>query len=153
MEDWQKDWMIILEKAKNDFEEFCDHLAITAENVAKDVSQAIEGLVVEVEDNLNQEVENFFQEIDDFVVQLLQPLIEQEEDFEETIFFEQDFSLEVDFDFDYPTLKPNAQKHSACIGCTNYHGKIYGGNLLVCAMHPYGWDDDYCPDWDGNLGK
>jgi len=42
-------------------------------------------------------------------------------------------------------MSPNT--HPACIGCRNYHGYIYGGNLLVCGFHPYGWDSDSCPDW------
>lgn len=43
----------------------------------------------------------------------------------------------------------------ACQGCTNYHGLAYGYSrenraILVCAMHPYGWQqDDLCPDWCG----
>jgi hypothetical protein len=34
--------------------------------------------------------------------------------------------------------------------CRHYHGQVYGGNLLVCAMHPYGpgEDVDTCPDLD-----
>jgi hypothetical protein len=35
----------------------------------------------------------------------------------------------------------------ACQGCGNYHGEVYGENLLVCAMHPYGWEDGACPDY------
>ncbi|NJL86882.1 MAG: hypothetical protein HC886_14445 [Leptolyngbyaceae cyanobacterium SM1_1_3] len=40
----------------------------------------------------------------------------------------------------------------ACVGCLNYHGVDYGSSkarrhLLVCAMHPYGWQlSTLCPD-------
>ncbi len=44
--------------------------------------------------------------------------------------------------------KANPLKHPACVGCSNYHGHSYGGNLLVCAMHPYGWKNENCPDWE-----
>jgi len=38
----------------------------------------------------------------------------------------------------------------ACAGCRNYHGQAYGGTLLVCGIHPYGWEQsDRCPDWQG----
>lgn len=37
---------------------------------------------------------------------------------------------------------------SSCVGCKNYHGEIYGGNQLICGMHPYGWDDQDCPDFE-----
>ncbi|MBW4617217.1 MAG: hypothetical protein KME21_29080 [Desmonostoc vinosum HA7617-LM4] len=36
---------------------------------------------------------------------------------------------------------------SACVGCQNYHGIEYGDNFLVCGIHPYGWDDNECPDY------
>lgn len=35
----------------------------------------------------------------------------------------------------------------ACQGCGHYHGQVYGGNLFVCAMHPYGVEDTHCADW------
>lgn len=43
---------------------------------------------------------------------------------------------------------------AACLGCANYHGQAYGLQktqrvMLVCAMHPYGWQAALpCPDWD-----
>jgi hypothetical protein len=148
MEDWQKDLITIFETAKNDFEEFCDHITIAAETVAEDFSQGIENFVVEMENNLQKEVDDFLQEVDDFVLKLLQLLIEEEEEFEETIFFDLDLSIETNFDFESPSVKPNSQQYSACVNCRHYHGQIYGGNLLVCGMHPYGWDGDNCPDWE-----
>ncbi|MBW4496791.1 MAG: hypothetical protein KME26_27700 [Oscillatoria princeps RMCB-10] len=33
-----------------------------------------------------------------------------------------------------------------CTGCRYYHGQYYAGNLLVCAIHPYGPDGDSCHD-------
>jgi hypothetical protein len=40
-----------------------------------------------------------------------------------------------------------------CRGCANYHGIAYGTrcdrrSLLVCAIHPQGWQGSAgCPDW------
>ncbi|MBD2503943.1 hypothetical protein [Anabaena azotica] len=35
-----------------------------------------------------------------------------------------------------------------CSGCVNYHGLTYeGGIKLICAIHPYGCKDEYCPDY------
>jgi hypothetical protein len=48
----------------------------------------------------------------------------------------------------YP-VEPNGDRHPACIGCCHYHGQVYNGQLLVCGMHPYGWDGEHCPDWQG----
>lgn len=37
---------------------------------------------------------------------------------------------------------------SNCRQCKNYHGQKYGGNLLVCGMHPYGPSGDTCDDFE-----
>lgn len=36
---------------------------------------------------------------------------------------------------------------SACQGCSNYHGEFYQDIQLICAIHPYGWNNDNCPDF------
>lgn len=38
--------------------------------------------------------------------------------------------------------------HQACKGCANWHGVRYGNELLVCAMHPFGVDAEWCKDWE-----
>jgi len=45
------------------------------------------------------------------------------------------------------SLKP--PKPIACVGCINYHGQSYGGNKLICAIHPTGVEGDTCGDWEG----
>jgi len=40
-----------------------------------------------------------------------------------------------------------------CQGCRYYHGRTYGGNHLVCAMHPHGWEGEDCPDWQAFTGN
>ncbi len=35
---------------------------------------------------------------------------------------------------------------SGCTGCRSLRGKVYGGNLFVCSMHPYGRED--CEDFE-----
>jgi hypothetical protein len=44
--------------------------------------------------------------------------------------------------------KPAAAPPTTCVGCLNYYGKTHGGNRLICAMHPHGAVDDYCPDFE-----
>ena len=34
-----------------------------------------------------------------------------------------------------------------CRICKHYHGQIYGGVELVCAVHPSGYRGDSCPDY------
>ncbi len=45
------------------------------------------------------------------------------------------------------TVQPILEEHAACVGCRHYYGQVDGGNLLICAMHPYGCNSDRCPDW------
>lgn len=45
------------------------------------------------------------------------------------------------------TVQPVVQDHPPCVGCRHYHGQAYGGNLLICAMHPYRYEAETCPDW------
>jgi hypothetical protein len=46
------------------------------------------------------------------------------------------------------TVTPALQDHPACVGCSHYHGEAYGGYVLVCGMHPYGVEENSCPDWE-----
>ncbi len=51
--------------------------------------------------------------------------------------------------YSYP-VEPTPETQPACVGCHHYHGQIYSGNLFVCAMHPYGWETEDCPDWESS---
>ena len=89
---------------------------------------------------LHEQVQNtIVTEIDQYFNELAEPLFEVYWELEE-------FVGETD-QFPYP-VEPTAQNQPACIGCRNYHGQVYGGNLLVCGMHPSGWEDEHCPDWE-----
>ncbi|NJM57694.1 MAG: hypothetical protein HC857_09990 [Synechococcales cyanobacterium RU_4_20] len=46
------------------------------------------------------------------------------------------------------TFTPIVNRHDACIGCRNYEGSDFGGNMLVCGFHPYGCQQEKCPDWE-----
>lgn len=51
----------------------------------------------------------------------------------------------------YRAASPHHQP--VCQGCRHYHGFVYEGNLLVCAMHPSGVETDSCPDWESAAGE
>jgi hypothetical protein len=38
------------------------------------------------------------------------------------------------------------QTPKVCRGCVHYHGRSYGGERLICAMHPYGVEYEECGD-------
>lgn len=128
MDDWQKEFWQML-----------DDFSLGVENFFQDVSQAIEEFHTEIATDL----EVFLQDL----------LPSEFEEFLEEIDFFPDIS-ELDTDFLLnPKVEPNLSTHAACIGCHHYHGRIYGDNLLVCGMHPYGWDGDTCPDWEKDEEK
>ena len=60
-------------------------------------------------------------------------------------------------DFQESLFHKKPVKPLACSGCKYYDGSIYGGNLLVCGIHPYGPGDESdpatqptsCEDWEG----
>ncbi|NJO65341.1 MAG: hypothetical protein HC836_46790 [Richelia sp. RM2_1_2] len=54
-------------------------------------------------------------------------------------------------DFYRPQLEFKSEEFSSfkletCAGCRNFHG----ADEIVCGIHPYGWDDENCPDWESN---
>jgi hypothetical protein len=51
------------------------------------------------------------------------------------------------------TIDPLLNEHKVCVGCRHYHGYAYGGEMLVCGMHPYGCQTDQCPDWESTWNK
>lgn len=61
-----------------------------------------------------------------------------------------DVYLELLRQINTPPPTAAAQQPQACQGCCHYHGRVYGGNLLVCAMHPYGVETDRCGDWESS---
>lgn len=48
----------------------------------------------------------------------------------------------------HSTVEPMVQNQPTCVGCRHYYGQAHGGNLLVCAMHPYGPEGEKCPDYE-----
>ncbi|MEG3438191.1 hypothetical protein V0288_13765 [Pannus brasiliensis CCIBt3594] len=123
MDEWQKDFWEVVESVTVGIETFFQDVTRTFEEVHTEIVTDIEQFLQEI---IPIEVEDFFS--GDF------PFSE--------------FDNSTDFILT-PKIDPDPNTHPACIGCQNYHGYIYGGNLLVCGYHPYGWQDTNCPDWEG----
>ena len=140
MEDWQKEFWAALENVTVEVERFFDDFGELIVMVTEEVEEALEEIAAEATQTISPEIEQFLQEIFD-------PLIEIHTEFEVTFWEDQENTLDSEFDFN-PKVEPNQETYPACIGCRHYHGRIYGGNLLVCGMHPYGWDGESCPDWE-----
>ncbi|HYW18787.1 MAG TPA: hypothetical protein VE956_05625 [Nodularia sp. (in: cyanobacteria)] len=130
MEQWQKD------------------LAEMVETVAEEVERFFLGMsemvdiFFELSEEFSDQVHNssIATDIDQYLQDLTDPILE--------VYWElEDFVGDSDPGFPYG-VEPTLEKNAACMGCHHYHGQVYGGNLLVCGMHPHGWDDSSCPDWE-----
>ena len=141
MNDWQEQWWKQLEKTAADMEEFF-----------AEVGEATESIVSELGNNLGSFIEHFGSselatEVDDLVRDVVEVLITTGDEIDAALSEEWEYFTDDDFtSVNYHS--PSADSHPACINCANYHGQSYNGNLLVCAMHPNGYEDSQCPDWE-----
>ncbi|MEO8891398.1 MAG: hypothetical protein ABI417_07665 [Coleofasciculaceae cyanobacterium] len=122
MEDWSKSIFEVVESVADMVDEFF-----------VSVSEIVEVMTDEFQNTVGVEIDQYLQD-------MFEPIAELYAELEELV-------GDTDTTFGYP-VEPSAEKHPACIGCHHYHGQVYSGNLLVCAMHPYGWDTEDCPDWE-----
>lgn len=129
MEKWQKDFFEILETVADEVDQFFQGVTETVDSF------------FEITEEITEQVQNtIVTEIDQYLSELAEPIFEVYWELEEVM-------GEVDQPLPY-SVEPTQQEHPACIGCRHYHGQVYSGNLLVCGMHPYGWEDENCPDWE-----
>ncbi len=122
MEDWPKSIIETLES-----------VACIVDEFFLEVTEMVEIFADELQNTVGVEIDQYFQD-------MFEPIAEIYAELEEIV-------GETEQSFTYP-VEPTPEKHPACIGCHHYHGQVYSGNLFVCAMHPYGWDTEECPDWE-----
>ncbi|MEA5505702.1 hypothetical protein VB735_21835 [Halotia wernerae UHCC 0503] len=130
MEQWQKDLTEIVETVANEVELFF-----------LGMSEMVDAFFDLTEEFTEQVQSTFVTEVDQYLQDLAEPI------FSEVYWELEEIVADLDSGFPY-AVEPTSEQNAACIGCNNYHGQVYGGNLLVCAMHPHGWDDESCPDWE-----
>ena len=144
MNDWHDEWWKQLAKTAAEVENFFAEVGEATE-------LAVDEIVDEVSDNLGTFLEQFqldiFDEVDSFIEDLVDVITTTGDEIDAAISEEWENFSDEDFTI-ISYHQPSAQSHPACINCVNYHGQVYNGNLLVCAMHPYGSDDNHCPDWE-----
>lgn len=143
MESWQQDWFRAFETIANEvsqmFEDIGQDIA-EATNALFDFSEEVVDEVEHTLGQIDQMIGPKLDQMDEEMTQWLDPLLQTVLGIEATI----DRAVEPVTH----TVEPWLNQHSVCMGCRHYHGQEYGGNLLVCAMHPYGMtdDSDTCPD-------
>lgn len=141
MEDWSKSIVEAIETTISEMEKFFT-----------DVTEELNGILNEltkISEEITDEVQNkILPELDEYINDIFEPIID--------IYFDLDLDLDLDIDGDgehfdpfVTYIQPTETLHPACRGCHHYHGQVYGGNLLVCGMHPMGSETETCPDWEG----
>nr|AEU11000.1 hypothetical protein [Nostoc sp. 152] len=129
MEQWQKDLIEVVEVVADEVERFF----LGMNDMVDAFFELTEEITEQIESSIATEVDLYLQDI-------AEPILD--------IYWElEDIVADVDSGFPY-SVEPTAEQNPACIGCRNYHGNVYSGNLLVCGIHPHGWDDANCPDWE-----
>lgn len=145
MEYWpNNDWLKMLETLATE-------VSMEVDRCFQEVGEQVNEIVDEflyLPDDILREAEQFGEELNNII------LAEIEDFFQEFVDPVFEFEIEVDevttdAEFFVNYVEPTTEQYSACVGCKHYHGYVYGGNILVCGMHPYGWDAADCPDWDG----
>ncbi|MEB3288274.1 MAG: hypothetical protein VKI82_00060 [Leptolyngbya sp.] len=104
------------------------------ERLIDDLNQAIQPLEITISHQVDEVAEQLDTLIEPLVAQLmaLDPWLER-------------VSAPIN-----SVVDPMLQDYPTCVGCRNFYGQTHGGNTLVCAMHPFGPDEDrHCPDWEG----
>ncbi len=124
MEEWQQEIFAVFKDLTSLFDE-----------IGEEITELVEEVTAEAQEILNLQ----WDELKEVLTELWQE-------------FELEFEEPTPFNWDIPTRAkptPDPAIHPACVGCMNYDGSSYGGNLLVCGMHPYGCENVTCGDWEG----
>lgn len=130
MEKWQKEFWDMIETVADEVES----LFLGMTQMVDSFFELTEEITEQVQNTIATELEQYLQELAD-------PIME--------VYWELEDIVVDDVDLGFPySVEPSSEKNPACIGCRHYHGQVYSGNLLVCGMHPYGWEDENCPDWE-----
>ena len=141
MDDWQKDWWQEVEKTTVNLEKFFREINQAVESFTEEITDVFEEFSEQLQDTVITEVDRCVEDFLDFMAETnLEVEFNLWEDLE---------NLAEDLEFvEITTQIPSEDNYRACIGCQNYHGQAYNGKILVCAMHPYGVEDNNCPDWE-----
>lgn len=149
MDEWQQKWWETLEKTASDVEKMMEEVGTAVISFTEEVEETVDYFVEQLQDSFFDEIDRCVEDVLDLVTNITDISIEEIVIIEEIDYGENwdYFTDELDF-IGIHREKPSLNKNPACIGCQNYHGRAYNGNLLVCGIHPYGWTDDSCPDWE-----
>ncbi|MDJ1171820.1 hypothetical protein PMG71_20535 [Roseofilum sp. BLCC_M154] len=134
MEDWEKEWQNLCESFTTGVEQFFREVEEELEEWVGEMAEITLEMAETLDDLLFGDLEAYLNE---WLDPIQPPPLESREE---------DRTYNPFADLEEFSVNP---EHQACVGCRHYHGQVYGGNLLVCGMHPYGPEDSSCRDWEG----
>lgn len=143
MDDWHQDWFRAFETLVNDVGQLFDDLGREVSeatddlfNLSEEVADEIGTALVQVDEILAPKLD----QLDAQMAQWLDPVLQ--------VVFGLGATIDRAVEPVTHTVEPWLNQHPVCVGCRNYHGQEYGGQFLVCAMHPYGVAEgvDICSD-------
>jgi hypothetical protein len=136
MFDWQKDLTEMWEVIVGLSTEFNGAIQETAAEFSQAVVTELEQMSTEIKE-LQEEIfrDGWLEELLESQAQIFNFFDDAENNADWPIYYE-------------PKQAASSTFQPACIGCRNYSGTTFGGNLLVCGFHPYGWAEGTCPDWE-----
>ena len=143
MESWQQDWLKLFDTVTQGVHEWF-------EEVNRDLSEAADTLL-NLSEEVADEIETSLEQIDQVLAPKLAQWDEQIGQWIDPV-LQAVWGIEATLDRAVEpvthTVEPWLNQHPVCIGCRHYHGQEYNGNLLICAMHPYGMGEgeESCPD-------
>ncbi|MFE4107772.1 hypothetical protein [Almyronema epifaneia] len=163
MEEWSKQFWQSIEEIAHETSQFLEAITQQATTSAAEWSEALVEQVEQVEQAIAPELESWLLQLEQMMVPLENRLTPELEAMAEqvnatlepllaTLFVDLTEWTEQISTPVAQTVDPFLQQHSACVGCRNYHGQVYSGELLVCAIYPYGPDQEKCPDWESAWG-
>lgn len=143
MENWQQDWFKAFETIADDLGQMFDDLGRELVEATDALFHLSEEVVEDVEQGLvqlDQTLAPKLDQLDEQIVEWLDPVFQA--------LLGVQLTLDRAIEPVTHTVEPWLNQHPVCVGCRNYHGQEYGGNLLVCAMHPSGVMEgaESCPD-------
>ncbi|CDN16695.1 MAG: hypothetical protein HRU34_02260 [Richelia sp.] len=127
-----------MDQLEKDFWEMIQAAADEVEKIFVGINEMVDTFFEFTEEMTEQLQESITTDIEDYINEITEPFFDNYWDME-------DMTIDFDSAFPYP-VEATPENNPACMGCIHYHGQAYGGNLLVCGMHPNGWDDENCPD-------
>jgi hypothetical protein len=149
MDDWAKEFYKAVETVATEVDRIFQEVVREIDDWVEEWVEVSEEFSTQVEETLRSTlpIDEMAAQFDQYLQESLDPLFE--------LYLDLEFDLDQRRDEDDPFVPvtyvpPTAEKNSACMGCQHYHGQIYGNNLLVCGMHPYGWEGASCPDWESD---